>query len=684
VADSPAGTVAGVTDPAAEAALADALPPGADPRPDQVACVSDLLAGARVVCVQATGWGKSTVYFAATRALRQRGGGPVVVVTPLLALMRDQVPAAERAGLRAASINSANRDDWGQLWAAIGSDAVDIVFVSPERLAAHDPDGRTARLCASASLLVVDEAHCISDWGHDFRPDYRRLAGVIAGSDAVVLATTATANQRVTADIARQLGADTVTYRGGLARASLRLAVVANLDTAGQYAWCADAVAAWRKQGRTGIVYVPVIADTTRVADWLASRGLAVAPYSGALDADQRQTVEDDLRAGRLDAVVATSALGMGYDHPSIGFVVHLGSPASPVAYYQQIGRAGRAIDDADIVLLPGSGDERLWEYFATAAIPRPDDATAVVDALASGARSAVAIEAATGVRRGRVELLLKTLAVDGAAERDSDGWYATGVPWVYDHDHYDAVLADRRAEIDVMRRYTTSGRCLMRTLQEALDDPSAGDCGRCGVCAGESGPAARRPDGDAVAVARAWLQQRPTQLAMRKRWPAGGRRRGAIAAAAEGWALTVAGDDVWAGDHSAWRAGRVTDGLVAAAAHLTADKIGQVDRVVAVGGPHTTVAVFAARLAERLAVPHSQHLHIDAAVDIDADGGSGETSASQVARLDGKLVASATSGRVLVVADTWRSGWTATVAAAELADAGATSTYVIAVTSRP
>ena len=311
--------------------------PGAMARDDQRAAVRALVATrARVLAVQATGWGKSAVYWAATSAIRSVGDGPTLVVSPLLALMRDQVKAAETAGLAAATINSTNVDDWNAVMRELEVGSVDLLLVSPERLANPAFADRIGPIIEGAGLVVIDEAHCISDWGFDFRPDYQRLSKVLTASASTpVLATTATANRRVTDDVAQQLGNATVVLRGSLARSSLRLSVVPGLGPLERYAWVDEAL---ELLPGSGIVYVPTVADTERLAAFLTSRGHVVAAYSGKVESAIRERIEDDLRANRLQAVVATSALGMGYDKPDLGFCVHVGSPDSPVAYYQQVG----------------------------------------------------------------------------------------------------------------------------------------------------------------------------------------------------------------------------------------------------------------------------------------------------------------------------------------------------------
>ncbi len=380
--------------------------PDARPRADQITAVEALVERRqRVLVVQATGWGKSAVYWGATAALRAEGAGPTLVVSPLLALMRDQISAAERAGLRAATINSTNVDEWSAVRQDLNAGVIDVLLISPERLANPSFAAQLPELLAACGLLVIDEAHCVSDWGFDFRPDYQRLTRTLLAlaPQTPVLATTATANERVTVDVAGQLGEDTVTLRGSLARASLRLAVIPQLSPLERYAWVAEAL---QTLPGSGIVYVLTVKETERVTAFLRDQGLDVAAYSG--QSEDREGLEDRLRRNEVKALVATSALGMGYDKPDLAFCIHLGSPASPVAYYQQVGRAGRALDDATAVLVPAESDERIWDYFATAGIPDEAQVERILDALNAGSHSVPAIEAATGIRRGRVETLLK------------------------------------------------------------------------------------------------------------------------------------------------------------------------------------------------------------------------------------------------------------------------------------
>ena len=398
--------------------------PEAPFREHQLEAITDLVDDrARVLCVQRTGWGKSAVYFLATSLLREQGAGPALIVSPLLALMRNQIAAAEKLGIRAHTINSTNRDGWDEVRQLLEEDAVDLLLISPERL--NNPQFRNTMLPLFAErvgLLVVDEAHCISDWGHDFRPDYRRLQEMIARLPAgvAVLCTTATANDRVVADVAEQLqlghAGALKTYRGPLGRESLRLEVVDLPAQADRLAWLATHLP---ELPGSGIVYTLTKRDADTVAEWLNGHGVPAEAYSGEVDTEQRVGVEERLLRNELKAVVATSALGMGYDKPDLGFVVHYQAPGSVISYYQQVGRAGRAIERADVVLLRGREDRRIQDFFIEQAFPPKDRVDRVLEALDDDGATTNELMGAVNLGKGRIEAMLKVLDVEGAVTRD-------------------------------------------------------------------------------------------------------------------------------------------------------------------------------------------------------------------------------------------------------------------------
>ncbi|MFF3157191.1 RecQ family ATP-dependent DNA helicase [Streptomyces sp. NPDC057910] len=496
-------------------------------REDQWRAIEALVADKRrALVVQRTGWGKSAVYFVATALLRAQGAGPTVIVSPLLALMRNQVDAAARAGITARTINSANPEEWDTVQEEVAAGAVDVLLVSPERL--NNPDFRDnvlPKLSAATGLLVVDEAHCISDWGHDFRPDYRRLRTMLAElpPDVPVLATTATANARVTADVAEQLGtgggSDALVLRGPLDRESLSLNVVSLPDAAHRLGWLADHL---DELPGSGIIYTLTVAAAEEITTYLRRRGHTVASYTGKTENADRQQAEDDLLANRVKALVATSALGMGFDKPDLGFVVHLGSPSSPIAYYQQVGRAGRGVDHAEVLLLPGREDEAIWKYFASVAFPPEEQVRRTLDVLAHSERpmSLPALEPLVELRRTRLETMLKVLDVDGAVHRVKGGWTSTGRPWTYDAERYAWVARQRSAEQQAMRDYASTTGCRMEFLRRQLDDDQAAPCGRCDNCAGARFTA--DVSGMALDEARGELTRPGVEVEPRKMWPTG------------------------------------------------------------------------------------------------------------------------------------------------------------------
>ena len=544
-------------------------------RPDQLEAILNLVRGrGRVLLVQRTGWGKSAVYFIATRLLRDRGLGPTLLVSPLLALMRNQIEAAERLGVRAVTINSSNTDEWEEVEARIEADEVDVLLISPERLANQKFRSEVMPVVGRhGGLLVIDEAHCISDWGHDFRPDYRRLVRVLEllPKGVPVLCCTATANDRVVADVTAQLGADFAPVRGSLARRGLRLHALDKPSQAERLVWLASVI---KELPGTGIVYCLTIADAGRVAGWLRSQGLDARAYSGEDDPEYRRAVEQDLLANRLKVVVATSALGMGFDKPDLAFVIHYQAPGSPVAYYQQVGRAGRALTESWGILLRGTEDADIQDYFIDSAFPPADLAEGAVGMLQREAVPMTTREilSEVNVRQGRLANLLKILEVEGAVERDGSRWLRTLAPWTFDHERVDSVTALRRSEQQQMLDYIGTDQCRMRLLRGFLDDHDAEPCGICDNCTGDSMDRAFEPA--VVQQAVDFLRQSERVIEPRKQCPPG-KRIALDDRLEEGRALAVWGDGGWGRlvRKGKQQDDRFDDQLVAAALDLIRDR---------------------------------------------------------------------------------------------------------------
>jgi ATP-dependent DNA helicase RecQ len=486
----------------------------------------------RVLVVQRTGWGKSMVYFLAAKILRDEGVGPTVIVSPLLALMRNQIEAARRLGLRPETINSSNTAQWERVKRALLANQVDLLLISPERLA-NDAfvEDVLIPIAERIGLLVVDEAHCISDWGHDFRPDYRRIVRVLRQlpRNVPVLATTATANRRVVADVEAQLGPNIETLRGSLNRESLSLQTYRMPDAAVRLAWLADHLG---DLPGSGIVYTLTVRDAQRIADWLAGRGIAArAYYSGAVDRPggdtnaDRERLEQELLANRLKCLVATTALGMGFDKPDLGFVIHFQTPGSVVHYYQQVGRAGRAIPEAFGILMAGEEDEDINAFFRDTAFPPEEQVQSILAALeaAENGLDLRGIEEEVNLRHGQIEKVLKILSVEDSAPvvREGRHWFRTPNVWQIDRARIAHLTRQREEEWRQMQTYVSGETCLMRFLANALDDEMDRSCGKCAFCMGRPLFSADvRPQ--SVQEAQRFLRRSEMVLDPKKQWPAG------------------------------------------------------------------------------------------------------------------------------------------------------------------
>jgi len=668
-------------------------------REHQLDAVSDLVEDrARVLCVQRTGWGKSAVYFVATALLRARGAGPTLIVSPLLSLMRNQLQAAESMGLRAHTINSTNAADWSEIERLIEADEVDLLLIGPERLNADRFRERLLPVVAARTgLLVIDEAHCVSDWGHDFRPDYRRIKDVLANlpADAAVLGTTATANDRVVADVVEQLtapagpegdGADGAgaeplrTYRGSLARTSLRLEAVELPHPAERLAWLVEHLRGPDALEGSGIVYTLTVADAEQVAAFLKDQGIAAEAYTGQQASEDRIALEERLQHDDVKVVVATSALGMGYDKPDLGFIVHYQAPGSVVAYYQQVGRAGRGVDHAEVVLLRGAEDRRIQDFFITQAFPSAERVAEVRQVLAdAGEAGATTREVQAQVNLGltRLESMLKVLDVEGAVRRSHGRWgHVADADWVYDEERYRHVTQLRRAEQEAMAAFGTDGRCLMRTLQEELDDPDAGDCGRCAACtAPRYGDA---PDRELVRAGQTALRSRPVSFDPKRMAPEAGsgkmRKIPEDARTEPGRALARRGDAGWdAQVRAELESGRLGDDVVTALAELVRGWGVRPTWVTAVPSrrPQDPVSDVAARLAAALELPWVPAV---ARREERPKQAGQRGAAQQAANVRGAFAVTGepADGPCLLVDDVRQSGWTLAMVGGQLRRRGA------------
>jgi len=656
----------------------------------------------KLMVVQRTGWGKSSVYFISTRILRDRGTGLTVIVSPLLALMRNQIEAANRLGIRAETINSTNQENWPEINAAMLADQVDAILISPERLSNEEFVSEVLLPVADrVGLLVVDEVHCISDWGHDFRPDYRRLVNVLRQMppNMPVLGTTATANNRVIEDVRAQLG-DIEIQRGPLVRDSLSLQTLRLPDQASRLAWLAQYIP---ELPGTGIVYVLTIRDAEQVAAWLNQQGIVAWAYHGSVEHEDfessnqyRQHLEDLLLNNGIKVMVATTALGMGYDKPDLGFVIHYQAAGSVVAYYQQVGRAGRAIDTAYGVLLSGKEDEDIHEWFRRSAFPDERDVNAILGVLADHDELSVReLEQHLNLRQGQIDKVLKILSVENPAPVIKQGskWRRTPVPFRMDHERIEHLTQQREIEWREMQGYIDSEACLMAYLRHALDDPETEDCGRCAVCLGE--PVVGTDVNRTLAIAAAqYLKHAETPFKPKKQAPAGAFQVYGFSGnlpselhASEGRILSRWGDAGWGGlvaddKHN----GHFRDELVEAVAEMLEQRWQPnpapqwVTCVPSLKHP-ALAPDFAQRLAARLGLPFVDAIH--KVIDNEPQKNQ-QNRFHQCRNLDGvfEITEGLPDTPVLLVDDVIDSGWTVTVLAALLRQAGSGPVYPVALAS--
>ena len=483
----------------AQALLERSIGPDAAFRPDQLEAIESLVVDEeRLLLVQRTGWGKSTVYFIATKLLREKGAGPTLIISPLLALMHNQIQDAEaQLGLEARTIHSNNTDEWTEAKDAVVEGACDILLISPERLAnAEFQEDVLVAMDEEFGMLVVDEAHCISDWGHDFRPDYRRIKRILQElpDHIPVAATTATANDHVVDDVTDQVP-DLRAVRGDLVRDSLRLQTIEIGSRSRRLAWLAENVP---DLPSSGIVYCLTTDEVETVAEWLRARGLDVEPYHGGMDGDRRRELEHRLLDNDVDGLVATNALGMGFNKPDLGWVIHFQRPPNLIRYYQEVGRAGRGLDEAFAILLSGEEDDRVADYFIEQAFPEPADFETVLSTLADSDEPLHKYEILkqTNVSWKAVSQCLDILRVDNAIIRVDDGFTRTSADWAYDHERIESVTRHRREELERIQAFTRTDECLTRFIDDELDGSLEGDCGHCANCTGPFLPGSVDDDG--------------------------------------------------------------------------------------------------------------------------------------------------------------------------------------------
>ncbi len=650
---------------------------------------------ARLLVVQRTGWGKSLVYFMATRLLREQGEGCTLLISPLLALMRNQIEAAQRLQVKAASINTDNKTEWSTVQAQLLNGELDLLLISPERLANEEFQTKMFRQISDRiGLFVVDEAHCISDWGHDFRPDYQRITRILQSLPATVpvLATTATANNRVVADIKRQLGDNLQILRSALTRKSLQLQNISLPSQSARLAWLAQHLPTIPG---SGIVYTLTKRDADQVANWLISQEIDAAAYHSDLTSETKQALEDQLQQNSLKVLIATVALGMGFDKPDLAFVIHYQCPGSVVHYYQQVGRAGRSIDQAYGILLSGLEDEDITNFFIQSAFPPEAHVEQLLKVLqrAEDGFSRYELEEYLNLSRGQIEKVLKLLEVVSPSPiaRRERKYYATPVNYQPNREKIDRLIQIRREEQTQMATYMRSEQCLMMFLAKALDDPDAQPCGRCEVCLGHPLLPPTYTD-ELSAQAMQFLQQSDYPMFLKRQIPA-------MALETYGWSgrlpeplrgeigrcLSIWGDAGWGRlvKQGKFQNGYFDDDLVEASYQMIQRWEPQpfptwITCVPSLNHPDL-VPNFTQRLAGRLSLPFVPCIQKTRSTQPQKQMNN---SFQQIHNLDGAFTVTSWAGMdgaVFLVDDIVDSGWTLTIMSALLRESSSGAVFPIA-----
>ncbi|CAH0280023.1 ATP-dependent DNA helicase RecQ [Pedobacter sp. Bi27] len=655
----------------------------------------------KLLVVERTGWGKSSVYFISTKILRDQGKGPTIIISPLLALMRNQIEAAGRLGIRAATINTSNMEDWDEIKQAVLNDNVDALLISPERLANERfVSGFLEQIAGRIGLFVVDEAHCISDWGHDFRTDYRRITNILKmmPDGMPILGTTATANDRVVNDIVSQLG-NVEVIRGPLTRESISLQNIVMRDQSERLAWLVENIP--NMEG-SGIIYTQTIRDAKLVSAYLNTFGINVEAYFSGAEGEEadsneyRQQLESMLSENRVKALVSTSALGMGYDKPDLGFVVHYQAPGSIIAYYQQVGRAGRNIPNAYCILLFGREDEEIHEYFRGSSFPSTHEVALILENIGeNGGMSIPELAQSINLSKGQIEKTIKYISVEDPSPiyKEKTRYLRTAIEYKLDVEKIERLMIQKTDEWLEVKDYIGYNGCLMNYLQQILNDEVIVPCGKCANCLGGA-IFPDEADHGLIVNASTFLRHSEFYVPQRKQTNKGALKEYGIPTKipaelqSEGtWVLSRWGDAGWgkivADDK---HRGFFREELVSAMGEMIRNKIDKrnlptwVTCVPSKRHPEL-VPNFAERLAKSLSLPFISC--VEKIKDTEPQKEQ-QNSYFQCVNLDGAFTVDEEipDGSVLLLDDAIDSGWTFTIIAALLRRAGSGPVYAAALTS--
>lgn len=654
----------------------------------------------RTLVVQKTGWGKSIVYFIASKLINEKRGGVTILVSPLLSLMRNQIESAEKIGIRAVTINSENTDDWNTIENTLNKGKCDIILISPERLANKDFIERVIpAIKGGPNMIVIDEAHCISDWGHDFRPNYSRIINVIKTlpSNIPVIATTATANNRVVDDIKKQLGNKLTLIKGSLMRESLNIQVIKLPTQIERMAWLIENI---NKIDGSGIIYCSTTRDCNKVAEWLKLNGIEALPYHSNLSSDNetkkrlREERENLLIENKVKVLVSTVALGMGFDKGDISFVIHFQMPNNIIRYYQEIGRAGRKLEDAYAILLVGEEDKGIAKYFIQSAFPKREQLENVIRSVEGSDEglSLYDLKKYINMTHNVINKCLQLLDLHGIITKVNKKYIRTLNPYNYADFKVEEILKTRYRELEFMEKYIETDECYMKFIANELDDNTASNCGKCCNCTGKKHfPVTVSKEN--IEKAEKFIKNRVIKLKVNKQWPAGivattGKRISTEEMNEEGRILSSYGDSGWGKivEDDKYKKEYFRNELVEATIDILNNKWQELSNIECVAAVPSLrrpelVKSFAKRVAKRLKVPFLDIIRKPAETE--------EQKYMENSNMQAKNAYNAFSveglvnyKNVLLIDDMVDSGWTLTVCGALLRRNGAEKVYPYALAS--
>jgi ATP-dependent DNA helicase RecQ len=456
-------------------------------REGQYEAIESVFENKRSLVVQKTGWGKSLVYFISTKINRNKAKGVSIVISPLLVLIENQIAAAKKVGLKSVALSSKNKEDHSDIINDLKNNKIDLIFTTPETLFNTLQKHLNS---INLGMFIIDEAHCISDWGHDFRLDYRKIVEVLnqlKDKDFPILATTATANDRVVDDLRNQIGPNLYVSRGELFRDNLFIQTIELDSKADRYAWILEHINDFEG---TGIIYCLTQKDTENVSNFLNEHNIDVAFYHSGLDeeiCDQNLKLFEE---NKIKALIATIKLGMGYDKPDVSFVIHYQVPKNIVSYYQQIGRSARKIPKGHAIMLKGNNDIKILEYFIEEAFPLEEEMKIVLNqfdqqlsSFDDSGLTLMSISKYLNLSTSKINKALKFLEFEGVLVRQAHTFFLTSKQFKYSKKHYEDITLLRRKEIEELKSLFHKDQCLNKKMLQALDNYSIENCGICEVC---------------------------------------------------------------------------------------------------------------------------------------------------------------------------------------------------------